>query len=91
MRVAVGARPPQILRLVRREVVVLAGAGLVLGIPVSLAVGPLVGSLLYGVTPTNPAAVATAAVVMLGVAVLAGLVPALRAARLDALVALRRE
>jgi len=50
-----------------------------------------VTSLLYGVAPTDGLSVAGAALVMLAVAVAAGMAPALRAARLDALVALRSE
>jgi len=91
VRVAVGARPGQILWMVLRQVVVLAGIGLVAGVPAALAAAPLVGSLLFGVAPTSPWAIAAAAGVMLAVAVVAGLLPALRAARLDALVALRTE
>jgi predicted lysophospholipase L1 biosynthesis ABC-type transport system permease subunit len=91
VRVAVGARPGNIVWLVLRQVVVLAGAGLAVGLPAAWLGGPLVGSLLYGIAPTDPGAVASAAAVMLVVAVAAGMVPALRAARLDALVALRSE
>ncbi len=91
VRMAVGARPGQILWLVLRQVVALAAIGLALGVPAALAAAPVVASLLYGVAPTSPGAVSAAAVVMLVVAVGAGLVPALRAARLDALVALRME
>jgi ABC-type antimicrobial peptide transport system permease subunit len=87
VRVAVGARPGQILWMVLRQVVVLAGIGLVAGVPAALAAAPLVGSLLFGVAPTSQWAIAAAAGVMLAVAVVAGLLPALRAARLDALVA----
>ena len=91
VRVAVGARPDQILSLVLRQVVVLAGLGLLIGVPVALAASPLVGSLLYGVAPTDPVAIIAASTVMLVVAIGAGLLPALRAARVDALVALRTE
>lgn len=91
VRVAVGARPGQILWMVLRQVVVLAGIGLVVGVPAAVAGAPLVGSLLYGVAPTSPTAILAATAVMLGVAVVAGLLPALRAAKLDALVALRSE
>jgi ABC-type antimicrobial peptide transport system permease subunit len=91
VRVAVGATPGQILWMVLRQVVVLAGAGLVVGVPAAIAGAPLVGSLLYGVAPTSPVAITAAATVMLAVAVGAGLLPALRAARLDPLVAVRSE
>jgi predicted permease len=91
VRLAVGARPRQILWLVLRQVVVLAGVGLAVGVPVSLAAARVVESLLYGVAPTSPTVIAVAAIAMLAVAVGAGLLPALRAARLDPLVALRSE
>jgi len=91
VRVAVGARPGQILWLVLRQVVALSLIGLGVGVPGALAAAPLVGSLLYGVAPTSASAITTAAAVMLVVAVAAGLLPALRASRVDALVALRTE
>jgi ABC-type antimicrobial peptide transport system permease subunit len=91
VRLAVGARPQQILQLVLRQVAVLAGLGLLIGIPISLAAGPLVGSLLYGVAATDAGTVAIAGAVTLVVAMAAGFLPARRAARMDALVALRTE
>jgi len=91
VRVAVGATPRQILWMVLRQVVVLTGIGLVVGVPAAVAGAPLVGSLLYGVAATSPTSIAIAAIVMLAVALGAGLLPALRAARLDPLEALRSE
>lgn len=91
VRVAVGARPDQILWMVLRQVMILTGIGLAAGVLAALAAAPLIGSLLFGVAPTSPGAIGAAAAVMLVVAVCAGLLPALRAARLDALVALRTE
>ncbi|MCG6922986.1 MAG: ABC transporter permease [Acidobacteria bacterium] len=91
VRVALGAAPGQILWTVLREAVVLAVAGLLVGVPAAIAGAPLVRSLLYGVAPTSPATITAAATVMLAIAVAAGLLPALRAARLDPLVALRHE
>jgi predicted permease len=91
VRVAVGATPGRILWLVLRQVVVLAFAGLAVGVPAALLGAPLVRSLLYGVAPASPAAITAATAAMLTMAVGAGLLPALRAARLDPLTALRRE
>jgi predicted permease len=91
VRVAVGARPGQILWLVLREVVALALVGLMFGVPAALVSAPVVQSLLYGVEPTNPWTLIVASGVMLAVAIGAGLLPAIRAARLDALVALSSE
>ena len=91
VRVALGARPGQVLWLILRQVVVLAMAGLALGIPLAVTVAPVVGTLLYGVAPTNAALIASASLVMLAVAVGAGLMPARRAARMDPLSALRTD
>ncbi len=91
VRTAMGATPGQILWMVLRQVIVLAGIGLVVGVPAAVAGAPLVGSLLYGVAPASPGAIASAAMVMLAVAVGAGLVPAVRAARLNPVDALRSE
>jgi predicted permease len=88
VRVAVGARRGQILWMILRQVLVLAAVGLVIGVPISLAAAPVVGSLLYGVAPNDVLTVAGAAVVMLAVTCAAGLLPARRAARVDAMVAL---
>jgi predicted permease len=91
VRMAVGAQSGQIVWLILRQVVVLAGLGLLVGVPLSLAASPLVGSLLFGVAPTDFATVTMAAIVLLAVAGGAGLVPALRAARSDPLHSLRSE
>jgi putative ABC transport system permease protein len=65
--------------------------GLAAGIPLAIAAGKAVTSLLYGVTPLDSASLAIATVVMTVVAGLAAYVPARRAARLEPLVALRLE
>jgi predicted permease len=91
VRVAVGARPGQIVWLILRRVFLLAGLGVALGIPAALAGGPLVESLLFGVQATDPGTVAGAACVMLGVATTAGLLPALRAAGVSPRRALETE
>jgi predicted permease len=91
VRVAVGARPGQILWMVLRQVVQLAAVGLVVGVPLSFWAAPIAGSLLYGVEPTDAATIVAGAVVMVLVAAGAGLLPAARAARLDAAVALSTE
>jgi predicted lysophospholipase L1 biosynthesis ABC-type transport system permease subunit len=91
VRVAVGARPGQILWMVLRQVVMLAAAGLLVGVPLSFWAAPVAGSLLYGVEPTDAATIAAGAVVMVLVAAGAGLLPAARAARLDATAALSTE
>jgi predicted permease len=91
VRVALGARPGEVLWLILRQVVFLAIAGLALGIPAALATGPLIGSLLFGVAPNDVSTITVTAAIMVVVALSAGALPAWRAARLDALVALRTE
>jgi hypothetical protein len=91
VRMALGAQRSQVLWLVQREVGVLALIGLVIGVPVAVALAPLFGSLLFGVAPTDRGVLAISAIVMLAVAFGAGLLPARRAATMDPLAALRAE
>jgi predicted permease len=91
VRLALGARPPQVLWLMLRSVVVLAIIGLIVGLTAAYLVGPVVASMLYGLEPTDPLTLAGAGLVMLAVAVTAGWLPALRAARTDALIVLSRD
>jgi predicted permease len=91
IRVALGAAPGHVQWLVLRQVVVLVGLGLLVGVPTALAAGPVVGSLLYDVAPNDPWMIAAASMVMLAVALAAGFWPAQRAATMDALEALREE
>jgi predicted permease len=91
IRLALGARRSQVLWLVMRQVLVLAAAGLAVGVPAALIAGPAVSSFLFGLQPNDPTTLILAAVLMVGVAVSAGLLPARRAARMEALSALRTE
>jgi ABC-type antimicrobial peptide transport system permease subunit len=91
VRMAVGARPGEVVGLVLRHAARVAGWGLVVGIALSLAGGRALAFALVGVNPSDPAVLA---VVTLGVgvaAVAAALEPALRAARVDPVAALRAE
>ena len=91
VRMALGAQRRQVLWLIERQVVVLAIAGLVIGVPIALALAPLVGSLLFGVAPTDRLVIVASALVMLIAAISAGFLPARRAATIDPLKALRAE
>ena len=91
IRMALGARPGNILWLVLRETLLLVLIGVVLGVPAALATTQLISSMLFGLTPTDPATIAIAITVMLAVAIFAGYLPARRAARVDPWVALRYE
>jgi ABC-type antimicrobial peptide transport system permease subunit len=91
IRIALGAARRSVLWQVLRQVLVLAVAGVVIGLPASLGAGRLIESLLFGLAPGDPATIAAAATVLIGVAMVAGYVPAIRAMRVDPVVALRDE
>lgn len=91
IRMALGAQKRDVLRMVLREAVTLAGIGLAAGIALSLALTRLITSQLFGVTPYNAVTLAAGAVVVFFVALLAGYIPARRAAAVDPMVALRYE
>lgn len=89
VRVALGAREADVLRLILRQVIGITLAGVAIGVPAAIAAAQLVRASLFGVGPADPLSVAAAALVMVVVATSAGFFPARRAARLDPLVALR--
>ncbi len=91
IRIALGAARGQVLRLVLVQGGRLAAVGIALGTLASLGVGQVLSSMLYGVSPFDPVAFATAAGLLVLVAALANLIPALTAARVDPLKALRRD
>jgi len=91
IRMALGAAPQQILRATVSEGLQLAVLGLLIGVGASLALGPLLRGMLFGVGPTDPRTIAGVAAVLLSVALAACYLPARRAARVDPIVALRQE
>jgi putative ABC transport system permease protein len=91
IRVALGATPRDIRRLVLSSGTAVVGAGLGAGIVAALAVGRLMGSVLYEVSPRDPAALALAAATLAAVALAAHWLPARRAARVAPVEALREE
>jgi putative ABC transport system permease protein len=91
IRMALGARPRDVLSLVVRQGMVLAGVGIAFGIGGAFAATRLLGSMLYGVTPTDLTTLTSVAVLLGAVAFLACWLPARRAARVDPTVALRAE
>ena len=91
IRMALGANPGRVLRLVLARGLRLAGAGTVIGVLAALLLTRLLGSLLFDVSATDPLTFAAVAGLLLAVALLACYVPARRAMRVDPMVALRYE
>jgi ABC-type antimicrobial peptide transport system permease subunit len=91
IRMALGADRPNIVGLVLRGALLQLGAGLAIGIPVALAGGRLLANQLYGVKSHDPLILTLAAAVLSACAVVAGFVPARRAASIDPMQALRTE
>jgi ABC-type antimicrobial peptide transport system permease subunit len=91
VRVAVGARARDVVRLVVADAAGLAVIGIVAGVAISLAAGRWMANLLFDVSPRDPAVFAAVGGTLLGVALLAALVPSRRAIRVDPVVALRAE
>lgn len=89
LRMALGAAPAGVLRLVLSRGLGVTMAGIAAGAATALGTTPLMGDLLYGVSPRDPLTFLTALTVMLGTAFVACLVPGLRAARTDLVTALR--
>jgi predicted permease len=91
IRMALGARRHDVLRLVMRQTIVVVMVGAAIGLGLALVTSRLIVSLLFGIQPTDPLTIASAVAILFGVAVLASYVPARRASRLDPTQALRYE
>ncbi|HTX37690.1 MAG TPA: ABC transporter permease [Bryobacteraceae bacterium] len=91
IRMALGANPGDVLRMVIRQGISIASVGIALGIAGALSLGRVLSAYLYGVSPTDPATYAIVTALVLAVAALAAFLPARRASRVDPLVALRYE
>jgi predicted permease len=89
VRVALGAQSSDVLQMVLRQGFMLAVAGIAIGTIAALLVGRLLSRFLFGIAPNDPVSFAGVIVVLTLVALLASLVPALRAARVDPMTALR--
>jgi hypothetical protein len=89
LRMALGASPYRVLRMVLADVGLLAAPGLVVGLLAASGFAAAVGSMLLGVGPLNPVALGLTVLVVLAVVLVACVVPAARAARVDPSVALR--
>ena len=89
VRLALGAQPAQVRRLVSRQAMTVAALGIAIGLVSAVGVTRVLGALLYAVSPTDPASLAAAALLLAAVAAMASWIPARRAARLDPALALR--
>src|SRR5215472_10901211 len=77
--------------LILREILLLAAAGIAIGLPCALAASRVVASLLYGVSTNDPLTLAVTSAILITIAAAAGWLPARRATRVDPIVALRDE
>ncbi|MBV9072243.1 MAG: FtsX-like permease family protein, partial [Acidobacteria bacterium] len=91
VRVALGARREDVLHLVLSEGMLLVGAGLIVGIPLALAGSRLLNSFLFGLKGTDPLSLAGGIALLGIVGLLAAVIPARRATKVDPVVALRYE
>jgi macrolide transport system ATP-binding/permease protein len=91
IRMALGAQRAVVVRMVLREVLVAAAAGLAIGMGTALAISKYVESLLYGIKPNDPLALTMAVMTLLSAALLAGYMPARKASRIDPMTAVRHE
>jgi len=89
IRMALGARRSGIVGMVLRGAALYVGTGLVVGMGIAIGMSMIVKSFLFNVAPTEPLVYVAIAVLLIAVALVAALVPALRASRVDPIVALR--
>jgi putative ABC transport system permease protein len=91
IRMALGAQRGDVLRMVVRQALLLAAAGIVIGGTGAFALTQLMTGLLFQVTPGDPLTFATVSAILAGVALLASYIPGRRATRVDPVIALRSE
>ncbi len=91
VRMALGARAGSVIWLVMREVLLLLAIGLAVGIPAAIALGRFVAAQLYGIKANDPLIAGASMALLICVACAAGFIPALRASRIDPILALRYE
>ncbi len=91
VRMALGAQPGDILRLVVGQGLTLVSAGLVLGLGAAFCISRLLAKLLFGISSTDPLTFAVVPLLLGSMAILASYLPALRATRIDPMAALRKE
>jgi putative ABC transport system permease protein len=88
---AIGAAPRDVLAMIVGQGMRLALIGLAIGMALALAATRLIGSLLFGLSPTDPLTLVSIALLLVAVTGLASWIPARRAAHVDPMIALRHE
>jgi ABC-type antimicrobial peptide transport system permease subunit len=91
VRIALGARRGDVLGLVVGQAMAMAAAGVTIGVLLALWGGKTLSSMLFGVGPRDPLVLGMVSVFLLTIALAAALAPALRAARIDPMIAIRGE
>jgi ABC-type antimicrobial peptide transport system permease subunit len=91
IRMAVGARPPQVLRLVLGRIITLIAIGSVIGVVLALAAGQVLASVVYGASSRDPQILTAVLGTLVLLGLLASWVPTRRALRIDPMAALRHE
>jgi ABC-type antimicrobial peptide transport system permease subunit len=91
LRMALGAERRAVTWMVLRDVLVLVGVGIAIGVPAALAASQLVASFLFATSPNDPRAILMAVAILTAAALSAGYGPARRASRVDPMVALRHD
>jgi putative ABC transport system permease protein len=91
VRIALGASPVQILRMVTSESAVLIGVGVALGLPIALSAARVISGQLYGLRSTDTATIAGTIFLLAAAGAVASYIPARRATKVDPMMALRQE
>lgn len=91
IRMALGAQSRELRLLILRQALIQVMLGIVIGLPLVVLATRFASSLLYGLAPTDPVSLALASAIMIGVSLVAAYYPAMRATRVDPMVALRSE